>query len=74
MSGGQRDRRPSAVFSALSKSRGGFITAIVFSLFINLLAFVGSIYMLQIYDRVITSRNELTLILITLIAAFLLVV
>lgn len=74
MSGGQRDRRPSAVFSALSKSRGGFVTAIVFSLFINLLAFVGSIYMLQIYDRVITSRNELTLILITMIAAFLLVV
>ena len=74
MSSGQKDRRPSAVFKALSKSRGGFITAIVFSLFINLLAFVGSIYMLQIYDRVITSRNELTLLLLTLIAGFLLVV
>jgi len=30
--------------------------------------------MLQIYDRVITSRNELTLLLLTLIAGFLLVV
>lgn len=74
MSAGQRDRRPSAIFSALSKSRSGFVTAIVFSFFINILAFVGSIYMLQIYDRVITSRNELTLILLTLIAGFLLVV
>lgn len=74
MSAGQRDRRPSAIFRALNRSRGGFITAVVFSLFINLLAFVGSIYMLQIYDRVITSRNELTLLLLTLIAGFLLVV
>ena len=55
-------------------ARPAFLSAIVFSLFINLLAFVGPLYMLQIYDRVITSRNELTLVFITLIAAFLLIV
>ncbi|WP_274628426.1 type I secretion system permease/ATPase [Arvimicrobium flavum] len=59
---------------AFREGRGGFITALVFSFFINLLAFVGPLYMLQVYDRVITSRNETTLVMITLIAAFLLVV
>lgn len=59
---------------ALEATRSGFMTAIVFSFFINLLAFVGPIYMLQVYDRVITSRNELTLLFITLLAAYLLVV
>ena len=52
----------------------GFVTAIIFSFFINILAFVGPLYMLQIYDRVITSRNPFTLIALTVIAAFLLIV
>ncbi len=62
------------VREAFLATRPAFITAIVFSLFINLLAFVGPLYMLQVYDRVITSRNEWTLVFITLIAGFLLVV
>jgi ATP-binding cassette, subfamily C, bacterial len=52
----------------------GFASAIVFSLFINLLAFVGPIYMLQIYDRVLGSRNVGTLVALTIIAVFLLIV
>ena len=51
-----------------------FVTAIVFSFFINLLMFTSPLYMLQIYDRVITSRNETTLLALTLIAAFCIVV
>lgn len=51
-----------------------FSTAIVFSFFSNLLVFVSPLYMLQIYDRVITSRNETTLFGITIIAAYLLLV
>lgn len=51
-----------------------FVTAIIFSFFINLLLFTSPLYMLQIYDRVITSRNETTLIALTLIAAFCIVV
>jgi ATP-binding cassette subfamily C protein len=54
--------------------RPGFATAIIFSFFINLLAFVGPLYMLQIYDRVIGSRNVSTLVAITIIAGFLLIV
>jgi len=53
-------------------ARPAFATAVLFSFFINLLVFVGPLYMLQIYDRVITSRNELTLIFLTVIAGCLL--
>lgn len=38
-----------------------------FSLAVNVLLLVPSIYMLQVYDRVITSRNESTLLLLTLL-------
>jgi ATP-binding cassette, subfamily C, type I secretion system permease/ATPase len=58
---------------AFRATRSGFLTAILFSFFINILAFVGPIYMLQIYDRVITSRNTTTLLVLTLIAGYLLI-
>src|SRR3990172_7603166 len=38
-----------------------------FSCCINLLALTPVIYMLQMYDRVLTSRNELTMWMLTLI-------
>jgi ATP-binding cassette, subfamily C, bacterial len=48
-----------------------FATVIVFSFFINSLLFVSPLYMLQIYDRVITSRSETTLFSLTVLAAIL---
>jgi ATP-binding cassette subfamily C protein RsaD len=54
--------------------RPAILVAIFFSLFINVLALVSPIYMLQIYDRVLSSRNEMTLLFITVIAVFLFVV
>ena len=50
------------------------VTAIVFSFFINMLMFVSPLYMLQIYDRVISSRSEETLIALTILAATLILV
>jgi ATP-binding cassette subfamily C protein RsaD len=50
------------------------IPAGIFSLFINALALVSPIYMLQVYDRVLSSRNMMTLLFLTLIAVFLYVV
>lgn len=50
------------------------VTAFIFSFFANILLFVSPLYMLQIYDRVLASRNEATLFGITLIAAFALAV
>ena len=44
-----------------------FYTAGVFSMFINMLGLIPSIYMLQVYDRVLQSRNETTLLMLTVI-------
>ena len=42
-----------------------FVTVGVFSAISNLLMLVPSLYMLQVYDRVLGSRNELTLLMLT---------
>lgn len=57
---------------AYGKFRSIFGATIVFSFFVNLLMFVGPLYMLQIYDRVLASRNEITLLVITGISVVLL--
>lgn len=44
-----------------------FWTVGLFTAFINLLMLVPSVYMLQVYDRVLPSRNEITLLMLTLI-------
>ena len=68
-------RRPVNILAdGFRATRGGFLTAIAFSFFINILVFVGPLYMLQIYDRVITSRSVVTLLGLTVIAGFLLIV
>src|SRR3954470_13324548 len=67
-------KRPTFLSDAFKAIRPGFATAIVFSFFINLLAFVGPLYMLQVYDRVLGSRNIGTLVALTMIAGFLLIV
>lgn len=56
---------------ALQHCKGAFLSAGFFSLFINLLMLVPAIYMLQLYDRVLTSRSEDTLIMLTLIVVIL---
>ncbi len=43
----------------------------VFSFFANLLMLTGPIYMLQVYDRVLGSRSEETLVALSLLVAFL---
>jgi ATP-binding cassette subfamily C protein len=65
--------KPTALKKALRDARPAFGFVIFLGLFINLLAFVSPLYMLQIYDRVIMSRNMTTLLMLTLIAAALLI-
>jgi ATP-binding cassette, subfamily C, bacterial RsaD len=55
-------------------ARPAILTAVFFSFFINLLALVSPLYMLQVYDRVLTSRNETTLIVLTIVVVLLFVV
>jgi ATP-binding cassette subfamily C exporter for protease/lipase len=44
-----------------------FITVGVFSAITNMLALVPSLYMMQVYDRVLASQNELTLVMLTVL-------
>jgi PrtD family type I secretion system ABC transporter len=59
---------------ALGMCRSAFASAAAFSIFINMLVLVPSIYMLQIYDRVLSSRNETTLWVMTLVCVALIAV
>lgn len=43
--------------------------AFVFSAFVNLLMLIAPIYMLQVYDRVLASRSEETLVTLSLLAS-----
>ena len=52
----------------LQQCRSYFVYAGVFSFFINLLMLTVPIFMLQIFDRVLTSRSQETLILLALFA------
>jgi ATP-binding cassette subfamily C exporter for protease/lipase len=51
---------------ALASFKGAFRTVGIFSAVINLLMLVPALYMLQVYDRVLASRNETTLLMLTL--------
>jgi PrtD family type I secretion system ABC transporter len=50
----------------LQACRSYFGTAAIFSLAINLLYLAGPLYMLQVYDRVISSASEITLLMLTI--------
>jgi len=57
--------------AARRESRPLFWAAFVFSIFVNLLMLTGPLYMLQVYDRVLGSRSEETLIALSILVAFL---
>ena len=59
---------------ALHSCKSSFFFAGFFSLFVNLLLLVPSIYMLAVYDRVLSSNSESTLLMLTLIVVFLFLV
>ncbi|MEA1892079.1 MAG: type I secretion system permease/ATPase [Campylobacterota bacterium] len=58
---------------AILSSKKSFLLVGFFSLFVNLLMLVPPLYMLQLYDRVLTSRSEGTLYILTAIVVFLFV-
>jgi ATP-binding cassette subfamily C protein len=53
--------------NAMGSCRRHFISVAIFSVFVNLLMLTGPLFMLQIYDRVITSRSEETLVALLLL-------
>ncbi len=68
-----RAEEPNLLRKALQSCRSSFMVVGLFSMFINLLMLVPSFYMLQVYDRVVTSGSESTLVMLTLIMAMLMI-
>jgi len=56
------------------ESRHLFWAAAIFSMFANILMLTGPLYMLQVYDRVLSSRSVATLLALSTIVAFLFLV
>jgi ATP-binding cassette subfamily C protein len=57
--------------AARRQSRSLYWTVGIFSFFANMLMLTGPIYMLQVYDRVLGSRSEATLVALSLLVLFL---
>lgn len=62
------EKRSSQLKQALHRSRNVFWSICAFSLFINLAMLNGPLFMLQVYDRVLTSQSRETLVFLTLLA------
>src|SRR2546430_3712826 len=60
---------PQQVADALRQCRQHFIAAAVFSLLINILYLAPTLYMLQVYDRVVPTAGKTTLLFVTLALA-----
>ena len=60
-------QKKSTVTSAWTALRPGFLFIGVFSLILNVLMLAGPLYMLQVYDRVLTSQNMDTLVALTIL-------
>jgi len=56
---------------AIFQTKSAFVMAGFFSMFINILMLVPTLYMLQLYGRVVTSRSQETLIMLTSIVVVL---
>lgn len=61
---------PPPLAAALRACRPHFMAAAVFSALINILLLAPTIYMMQVYDRVVPTEGSLTLLYLTLVVAF----
>ena len=57
--------------AARRQSRMAMVAVFIFSVFVNLLMLTSSLYMLQVYDRVLGSRSVETLVALSILVAFL---
>ena len=62
-------KKTNPVAEAKKSMRSGFVAIAIFSLALNLLMLAGPLYMLQVYDRVLTSQSMETLIALSIILA-----
>lgn len=64
----------SELAAARTASRQAIMAAFFFSALVNVLMLTAPLYMLQVYDRVLVSRSEETLLALTLLMGFLFLV
>jgi ATP-binding cassette subfamily C exporter for protease/lipase len=64
----------SALTTTLGSFRREFLIVGIFSLVANVLMLTPTLYMLQVYDRVLASQSELTLLVMSLLTLFLFVI
>ncbi len=63
---------PSPLDDALRRCRGGAVMLLAFSAALNVVAFAGPLFSLQVFDRVLNARSEETLVLLLALTLFLL--
>lgn len=63
-----------SIYTELRRYRAAGVGLLFFSLIVNVLSIIPTIYMLQLFERVMQSRSESTLLYLSLIAAALTVV
>jgi PrtD family type I secretion system ABC transporter len=66
--GAHSSGEPTELERPIKACRSAFVTCAVFSLVMNVLMLASPIYMLQVYDRVLTTGRPETLVLLTLMA------
>jgi ATP-binding cassette subfamily C protein/ATP-binding cassette subfamily C exporter for protease/lipase/ATP-binding cassette subfamily C protein EexD len=66
--------QPTALEDALREARRGLLVVAALSLFLNLLVLVSPLYMFQVFDRVLPSGHVETLVGLTVLAGFALLV
>lgn len=69
-----KNKPPTELSIAMSQCRAAFATVAAFSAIINVLMLASPIYMLQVYDRVLTTGRIETLVALTIITAVALLV
>jgi len=67
----EREAGKAELIAARRESRGLFWAVGLFSVFVNALMLTGPIFMLQVYDRVLGSRSEETLLALAILVTFL---
>jgi PrtD family type I secretion system ABC transporter len=71
---GRKSRTRDKVDVVLRGLRGSLLLVGLFSLFINLSMLIAPLYMMQVYDRVLTSQSKETLVTLTILSLGLLCV
>ncbi|UCH40538.1 MAG: type I secretion system permease/ATPase [Gammaproteobacteria bacterium] len=74
MHASKSDNESTALQQALVKVRGGFMAVAVFSFFLNLLMLATPLYMLQVFQRVLGSGHLPTLLYLTIVTLFALLI